>query len=84
MWAEDEPRGLYSIPAGGIDDQVPHREDEIYVVTAGRPGLLVDGERREVSAGSAVYVAAGQQHRFVDVAENLTVLVVFAPPYSRR
>ena len=29
--------GTYCIPAGGVDDQSPHTEDEIYVVT-GRPG----------------------------------------------
>ncbi len=30
--------GTYSIPAGGTDDQQPHTEDEVYVVTAdGRP-----------------------------------------------
>ena len=29
--------GTYSIPAGGVDDQQPHTEDEIYVVTDG-PG----------------------------------------------
>jgi mannose-6-phosphate isomerase-like protein (cupin superfamily) len=76
--------GTYSIPAGGSDDQVPHREDEIYVVVRGRAVLLVGGERLDVAAGSAVYVSAGTVHRFVDVVEDLTVLVVFAPPYSGR
>ena len=76
--------GTYSIPAGGTDDQVPHREDEIYVVVSGRAALLVDGQRLDVAAGSAVYVPAGQVHRFTDVVEDLTVLVVFAPPYSGR
>ena len=28
--------GTYCIPAGGADDQTPHAEDEIYVVTACR------------------------------------------------
>jgi hypothetical protein len=28
-----------------VDDQVPHPEDEIYVVTSGRTSLLVDGLR---------------------------------------
>src|SRR5258707_2818235 len=28
--------GTYSIPAGSVDDQAPHTEDEIYVGTAGR------------------------------------------------
>ncbi|MDQ1663218.1 MAG: hypothetical protein QOJ68_3198 [Blastococcus sp.] len=76
--------GTYSIAAGGTDDQVPHREDEIYVVVSGRATLLVDQERLDVAAGSAVYVAAGREHRFTDVVEDLTVLVVFAPPYSGR
>jgi mannose-6-phosphate isomerase-like protein (cupin superfamily) len=76
--------GTYCIPAGGVDDQVPHREDEIYVVVSGRATLVVGGERIEVVAGSAVYVSAGRVHRFTDVVEDLTVLVVFAPPYSGR
>jgi hypothetical protein len=30
-------------------------------------------------------VPAGEEHRFVEVTEDLTVLVVFAPPeYSQR
>jgi mannose-6-phosphate isomerase-like protein (cupin superfamily) len=76
--------GTYCIPAGGVDDQVPHREDEIYVVISGRATLLVDGQRIDVAAGSAVYVSAGRAHRFTDIVEDLTVLVVFAPPYSGR
>jgi mannose-6-phosphate isomerase-like protein (cupin superfamily) len=35
--------GSYSIPRGGRDDQEPHTEDEIYVVTAGR-AVLEAGE----------------------------------------
>ncbi|HWL97181.1 MAG TPA: cupin, partial [Nocardioidaceae bacterium] len=39
--------GTYSIPVGGVDEQEPHAEDEVYVVTAGRgrlwtPALTVD------------------------------------------
>jgi mannose-6-phosphate isomerase-like protein (cupin superfamily) len=76
--------GTYSLAAGGTDDQLPHREDEIYVVISGRATLDVEGQRLDVVAGSAVYVSAGQAHRFTDIVENLTVLVVFAPPYSGR
>jgi hypothetical protein len=35
-----------------------------------------------VGPGSVVFVAAGEEHRFVDVTEDLTLLVLFAPPYS--
>ena len=44
----------------------------------------MENERLDVAAGSAVYVRAGQEHRFLDIVEDLTVLVVFAPPYSGR
>lgn len=76
--------GTYCVPAGGTDDQLPHREDEIYVIVAGRATLLVEESRIEVAPGSAVFVAAGVAHRFVDIQEDLTVVVVFSPPYTGR
>jgi len=76
--------GTYSIVAGGVDSQSPHTEDEIYVVTAGRAVLECDGERAEVGPGSVVYVAAGEVHRFVDVTQDLALLVLFAPAEESR
>lgn len=76
--------GTYSIPAGGLDDQTPHGEDEIYVVRSGR-GRLVSGEGSlPVGPGSVIYVAAGEEHRFTDIEEDLAILVLFAPPYRSR
>lgn len=76
--------GTYSVPAGGTDGQSPHTEDEIYVVMAGRAALQAGGDRVDVRPGSVLYVPAGEQHRFVDVTEDLAVLVLFAPAeYSR-
>jgi len=74
--------GLYRLPAGGTDPQSPHREDELYLVVAGRATLVVADERRAVGPGSAAFVAAGVPHRFVDITEDLEVYVVFAPPES--
>jgi mannose-6-phosphate isomerase-like protein (cupin superfamily) len=71
--------GTYSVPAGGVDTQRPHTEDEIYLVVSGRAVLEAGGERVEASAGSTLYVPANEEHRFVDVTEDLTVLVIFAP-----
>ena len=77
--------GTYSIPAGGEDTQRPHTEDEVYVVMSGRGTFEAAGRRVEASAGTVLYVPADEDHRFVEVAEDLTVLVVFAPPeYSRQ
>jgi quercetin dioxygenase-like cupin family protein len=71
--------GLYALPVGGTDLQRPHRQDEIYYVISGRARFQADKEDREICAGSVLFVAAGVVHRFYDIAEDLVVLVVFAP-----
>ena len=35
-----------------------------------------------MAAGSVIFVAAGVEHRFYDIAEELVVLVFFAPAES--
>ena len=74
--------GVYRIAAGGVDDQSPHREDEVYVVTAGAAVLDVEGTRTPVAPGSVAFVPRRAEHRFVDISEALEVAVVFAPPES--
>ena len=76
--------GTYCIPAGGVDDQSPHTEDEIYVVTAGRARLVTDDGTADLKPGDVVFVPAGEEHRFVDITEDLALLVVFAPAYRSR
>ncbi len=71
--------GLYVLPAGATDRQKPHREDEIYYVVRGRARFKAGAEDREVSAGNVIFVAAEVGHRFYDIAEELAVLVLFAP-----
>ena len=71
--------GLYVLPASGIDPQQPHTEDEIYYIVSGRGAIDVAGERRDVAAGSVVFVKAGDEHRFHSIAEELVILVFFAP-----
>ncbi|MEV4541450.1 cupin domain-containing protein [Micromonospora echinaurantiaca] len=76
--------GTYCIPAGGVDDQSPHTEDEIYVVTAGRARIATPGGAAEVGPGSVIFVPAGEEHRFVEITEDLALLVVFGPAYGSR
>lgn len=73
--------GLYVLPKGADDVQTPHREDEIYYVVSGRGAITVAGERRPVSPGSIVYVAREIEHRFVDIEDELEILVFFAPQH---
>lgn len=76
--------GTYSIPAGAHDPQGPHTEDEVYVVQSGRARLWTPDLTVDVGPGSVVFVPAGEEHRFVDVEEDLTVLVVFGPAEHSR
>lgn len=74
--------GLAVWPARSADRQQPHREDEVYYVIEGRGRLRVAEEDRAVQAGSLVFVAAGVEHRFHDIEEDLRVLVFWAPPHA--
>jgi len=76
--------GTYSIPRDGLDDQVPHAEDEVYVVLSGRACFTSGETTVSVGPGTTLFVPANQDHRFHDIADDLAVLVVFAPPYSGR
>jgi mannose-6-phosphate isomerase-like protein (cupin superfamily) len=75
--------GVYVLPAGGVDDQEPHAEDEVYLVLRGRAVVQVADEERLVQPGSFVFVAAGVDHRFHSITEELALLVVFAPAESQ-
>lgn len=72
--------GLYEIPVGAEDKQSPHDADEVYHVLAGKATFVVGGDRMEVSPGSVLYVAEDTAHRFVDITEDLSLLVFFATP----
>ncbi|MBA2580301.1 MAG: cupin domain-containing protein [Thermoleophilaceae bacterium] len=67
-------------PASGVDDQQPHSEDEVYFVVAGRGRLRVADEDRDIEPGTVVYVAAGVEHRFHSITDDLEVLVFWSPP----
>ena len=74
--------GLYVLPAGSIDPQSPHKEDEVYYVVRGKARMRVGTENRPVAAGSVIFVEAKLEHRFYDIVEELAVLVFFAPAES--
>jgi mannose-6-phosphate isomerase-like protein (cupin superfamily) len=78
------PSGTLSLtiarwPAGSLDDQQPHTEDEVYYVATGRARLTIGDESMAVAAGSVVFVAAGMEHRFSEIGEDLEVLVFWSP-----
>ena len=74
--------GLYALPAGGVDPQQPHTEDEVYYVVEGRGFIRVGEEDRPVEPGTVVFVAANVGHRFHTISEDMKILVFFAPAES--
>ena len=72
--------GLYHLQAGQADLQQPHTEDEVYVVLSGKASFRAGGQKQAVGPGSVIFVERAVEHRFVDIVEDLTVLVFFAPP----
>ena len=74
--------GIYVLPAGAVDPQHPHREDELYYVVRGRARMQVGKEDQEIRAGTVIFVEANLEHRFYDIIDELQVLVFFAPAES--
>ena len=72
--------GVYVLPAGGVDSQTPHNQEEVYFVVSGR-ARFSNGVRDEVvKAGDILFLSAKEPHRFHEISESLELLVLFAPP----
>ena len=72
--------GLYRLKAGQPDEQQPHTEDEVYFVLRGKAVFRAAGREQAVAPGTILFVERAAEHRFVDITEDLTMLVFFAPP----
>ena len=71
--------GLYVLPAGAVDTQQPHAEDEVYYVVSGKGRIQVGDEDQAVEPGAILFVKVNAPHRFHTVTEELNLLVFFAP-----
>ncbi|MFO0968208.1 MAG: cupin domain-containing protein [Gemmataceae bacterium] len=71
--------GLYHLEAGQVDEQQPHTEDEVYFVVSGRASFRAARHEQTIEPGSVIFVERDIEHRFVNITEDLTVLVFFAP-----
>jgi mannose-6-phosphate isomerase-like protein (cupin superfamily) len=63
-------------------EQTPHAQDEIYIIIRGRGVLVHDGKQESFDAGDILFVAAGIEHQFADVTENLALWRVFYGPHG--
>jgi mannose-6-phosphate isomerase-like protein (cupin superfamily) len=71
--------GIYRIAAGKTDPQSLHKQDEVYYVLSGKAKLEVSDKRVDAIPGTILFVEANAPHKFVEIEEDLEVLVFFAP-----
>lgn len=62
------------------DRQPPHGRDEIYLVARGSSTFFDGTHRYQLSAGSFIFVAAGQPHRFESFSSDFASWVFFYGP----
>ncbi len=75
--------GVYALPAKAVDGQSPHDEDEVYYVYRGKAKIEIDDVSYDVVAGDVIFVAAKRVHRFVEIQEDLELLVFFSKATPR-
>ena len=64
----------------GIDPQQPHTQDEIYIIQSGSGFFVLGDQRQPFETGEALFVPAGETHRFEDFSDDFAAWVVFYGP----
>jgi mannose-6-phosphate isomerase-like protein (cupin superfamily) len=62
--------------------QTPHAQDEIYFIIRGRGVLIHDSKRDRFQSGDLLFVAAGIEHQFEDITQDLARWRVFYGPHG--
>ncbi len=62
------------------DPQMPHSQDELYVVAQGRGYFVRGGECFPCGSGDVLFVPAKVEHRFVDCAPGFALWVMLYGP----
>ncbi len=63
-----------------IDQQTPHKQDELYVIASGSGTFSRDGEQVSVAKGDVLFVPAGMEHRFGNFSNDFATWVIFYGP----
>jgi mannose-6-phosphate isomerase-like protein (cupin superfamily) len=73
-----------TVPVGGATTAHYHRQtEELYLLTAGRGRLILDGEERVLAAGDCALIPPGARHKIYNVGqEPLRIVCACAPAYS--
>ena len=71
--------GIYKLAVGEADPQSPHSEDEAYYIVSGKAKIQVEDTVYDCLPGKVIFVRQQATHKFIDIEEDLTILVFFAP-----
>ena len=63
-----------------VDLQMPHLQDELYVIISGYGEFLNDGVRTPFQQGDVLFVKAGVEHRFENFTADFATWVIFYGP----
>jgi mannose-6-phosphate isomerase-like protein (cupin superfamily) len=70
-------------PGGATIEHLHRTSEELYLITAGRGRLRVEGEERQIEAGDCALIPPGARHKlFNEGEEPLRVVCACSPPYS--
>ena len=63
-----------------VDPQMPHAQDEIYVIASGYAKFFRDGQRVQCKTGDVLFVPAKMVHRFENFSDDFATWVIFYGP----
>jgi mannose-6-phosphate isomerase-like protein (cupin superfamily) len=64
----------------GSDPQKPHTRDELYIVVEGTGDFVTAQSRQPFGPSDLLFAPAGEEHRFENFSNDLTVWVIFYGP----
>ena len=67
-------------PRGGRDMQIPHAQDEIYVIASGSGTFRRGVETVPFTRGDVLFVPAHMDHRFETFSDDFQTWVIFFGP----
>jgi mannose-6-phosphate isomerase-like protein (cupin superfamily) len=75
-----------TVPVRGATTEHYHRvSEELYLVSAGRGRLIVEGEERLIAQGDCALIPPGARHKVFNVGdEPLRIVCACAPAYSHE
>ena len=62
------------------DLQTPHRQDELYIIAAGKGTFNRNGEKVTCKTGDVLFVPAGMKHHFENFSNDFATWVIFYGP----